>query len=304
MNAYKLLLKTLFGFYVRQNSPSVSTTEKPNFYKLYLSSHIHTYHLVTISPWPLLSSISAFLLTFNLVLWFHHHINFNQVLLNIFIVFSILIWWWVNIIYEATYLGLHTKKVVQGLKIGVILFIVSEIMFFFSLFWAFFHGALSPSIVLGSVWPPIGIIVLNPLHIPLLNTLILLVSGVTLTLSHYCLFIRNYGWVLFSLLITILLAIEFTIFQLVEYYEALFYICDGFYGSIFFFLTGFHGLHVMFGTIFLIVCFIRFLLHHFSPVHHAGFEFAIWYWHFVDVVWLCLYVFLYCWSAGQINLKF
>jgi heme/copper-type cytochrome/quinol oxidase subunit 3 len=198
------------------------------------------------------------------------------------------------------------------------LFIVSEVMFFFSFFWAFFHSSLSPSIVLGSVWPPIGINVLNPLKIPLLNTLILLLSGLTVTWSHHIIrdrswqfpffskssfevddFLNNYVLCVFSLFLTVLLGLEFTAWQAYEYYKATFYIYDGVYGSTFYMTTGLHGLHVIIGTIFLIVCFFRLINLHFTYDHHLGYEGAIWYWHFVDVVWIFLFLSIYCWGSGS-----
>jgi cytochrome c oxidase subunit 3 len=304
----------------------------------------HNFHIVTESPWPLFGAAAAFCITVGSVQKFH---AFDLAIAGV----SLLEWglclvcfvaflWWRDVVREATFLGYHTKKVVRGLRFGMILFIVSEVMFFFSFFWAFFHASLSPSVVLGSVWPPIGINVLNPLHLPLLNTFILLSSGLAVTISHFCICclspkwqtgvvhaFRNNKWPLhwdtrfphefgddrelisdddvevtnigqFTLLVTILLAFEFTCCQAYEYYDALFYINDGIFGSTFYVATGFHGLHVIIGTIFLVVCLFRFFKEHLLVKHHVGFEMAIWYWHFVDVVWLVLYVFIYCWSAG------
>jgi cytochrome c oxidase subunit 3 len=206
--------------------------------------------------------------------------------------------WWRDIIREATWQGYHTKIVQKGIKIGVILFIISEIMFFFAFFWAFFHSSLAPTIQIGSVWPPVGIIPLDPFKVPLLNTAILLWSGCTLTWSHHGLRSSNKFAQYIGLVLTIVLAIEFTVYQASEYINAPFFISDGIYGSTFYMATGLHGLHVIIGTLFLIVCFYRMIKGHFSYSHHVGYEAAIWYWHFVDVVWLFLFSTIYCWGSG------
>jgi heme/copper-type cytochrome/quinol oxidase subunit 3 len=279
----------------------------------------HTFHIVTRSPWPLYSSIAALFFTFGMVMYMHNY-KFGgfMVIWGFILILLMMFVWWRDIIRESTFGGYHTKKVQQGLRLGVILFIVSELMLFFSFFWAFFHSSLSPSIVLGSVWPPIGINVLNPLQIPLLNTLILLLSGLTVTWSHHI--IRDKEWqkdffadkqiedndflvdnfikCYFSLFLTVLLGLEFTFWQGYEYYKATFYIYDGIYGSTFYLTTGLHGLHVLVGTIFLIVCFFRLINLHFIYNHHFGYEAAIWYWHFVDVVWIFLFLSIYCWGSG------
>jgi heme/copper-type cytochrome/quinol oxidase subunit 3 len=182
-------------------------------------------------------------------------------------------------------------------------------MFFASFFWAFFHSSLSPSLELGSIWPPLGINVLNPLEVPLLNTLILLLSGLTVTWSHHiirdkdwqkfgCIVINDYIVCVIALFITILLGIEFTIWQAYEYIKATFYIYDGIYGSTFYMTTGLHGLHVIVGTLFLVVCLVRLLKLHFIFNHHFGYEAAVRYWHFVDVVWIFLFLSIYCWGSG------
>ena len=221
-----------------------------------------------------------------------------------FFFFNIIIFcWFRDIVREGTFEGKHGIFVTNGLKLGMVLFIISEIMFFFSFFWAFFHLSLAPSIQLGSIWPPYGIQVFNYKDIPLLNTLILLLSGLSVTWSHKESLnnkIKNKKNIFISLILTIILALIFTCLQILEYIEASFTIFDGGYGSIFFLATGFHGFHVLVGTIFLFFCLIRFLKFHFSRKHHLAFEFAIWYWHFVDVVWLILYLFVYWWSALNI----
>jgi len=207
--------------------------------------------------------------------------------------------WWRDVIREGTYIGDHTLVVTKGLRCGMILFIVSEVMFFFSFFWAFFHRALAPVYQLGCCWPPVGIEIINPFGVPLLNTAILLGSGVTVTWCHRELLVGNRGPALLSLLLTVLLGVFFTGLQAWEYVEASFTISDRVYGSTFFVATGFHGLHVLIGTVFLLVCLFRLYFGHFSKGHHFGFEAASWYWHFVDVVWIFLYLFIYWWGSIQ-----
>jgi len=185
----------------------------------------------------------------------------------------------------------------------MILFIVSEVMFFVSFFWAYFHFALSPAIEIGCLWPPYGIQVFNYLHIPLYNTFVLLLSGVCVTWTHNEILLKNSKNkfnTYFSLILTLILAIHFTYWQLREYIMSSFNISDSVYGSIFFMATGFHGFHVVIGTFFLFICLIRLLKGHFSMKHHLGLEFAIWYWHFVDVVWLFLYVCVYWWASTSL----
>ena len=179
----------------------------------------------------------------------------------------------------------------------MVLFIVSEVMFFFGFFWAFFHSALAPVPEIGSVWPPLGIQTIDAWGLPLFNTSLLLTSGVTITWAHHAIVCGNRTNALKGLLCTIILAVIFTIIQFVEYLEAPFTISDSIYGSTFYLATGFHGLHVVIGTIFLIVTTLRLINHHFTKEHHFGFEAAAWYWHFVDVVWLFLFVVIYWWGG-------
>nr|AFA56276.1 cytochrome c oxidase subunit III [Dascillus cervinus] len=255
----------------------------------------HPYHLVEVSPWPILGAFSALIMMMGLIKWFHLYKN-NLFLLGTLITLMIMYQWWRDISREGTYQGLHTYKVVMGLRWGMILFITSEVFFFVSFFWAFFHSSLSPSIELGMLWPPKEVIPFNPLKIPLLNTLILLTSGVTVTWAHHSLMENNFTQAIQSLGLTILLGFYFTALQAYEYLEAPFSISDSVYGSTFFMATGFHGLHVIIGSTFLLVCLLRLYMNHFSPIHHFGFEAAAWYWHFVDVVWLFLYISVYWWG--------
>jgi len=258
----------------------------------------HPYHLVSPSPWPLNTSISLLTLTFSAVLAFQ---NFSLAINNLTLALIALILsmslWFRDVISEGTYLGNHTLAVQKGISMGVALFIISEALFFLAIFWAFFHSALSPTIELGAKWPPVGINSVNPFELPLLNTVILLSSGVTITYSHHSLIQGNRSGALYGAVYTIILAIIFTALQGIEYSVSSFTISDGTYSSCFYFGTGFHGIHVMIGTAFLAVGLWRLLAYHLTENHHLGFESAILYWHFVDVVWLFLYISVYYWGS-------
>nr|ULR86953.1 cytochrome c oxidase subunit III [Macquartia sp. 4 HNL-2022a] len=261
-----------------------------------MSTHAnHPFHLVDYSPWPLTASIGAMTIVSGMVKWFHQYDNSLLLLGNIITILTIF-QWWRDISRESTFQGLHNSIVITGLRWGMILFIISEILFFLSFFWAFFHSSLSPSIELGAIWPPLGITPFNPFQIPLLNTVILLTSGITVTWAHHSLMENNFTQTTQGLFFTILLGIYFTMLQAYEYIEAPFTIADSVYGSTFFVATGFHGIHVLIGTTFLLICLIRHLSNHFSMSHHFGFEAAAWYWHFVDIVWLFLYISIYWWG--------
>nr|YP_010004124.1 cytochrome c oxidase subunit III [Prioneris clemanthe]QNR01230.1 cytochrome c oxidase subunit III [Prioneris clemanthe] len=257
--------------------------------------HNHPFHLVDFSPWPLTGAIGTMTLVTGLVKWFHNF-NMNLLILGYLIVILTMYQWWRDVCREGTFQGKHTILVTKGLRWGMILFIISEIFFFFSFFWAFFHSSLAPNIELGTMWPPMNINPFNPFQIPLLNTIILITSGLTVTWAHHALMINNFSQTSQSLLLTILLGFYFSMLQAYEYLEAPFSISDSVYGSTFFMATGFHGLHVIIGTIFLLTCYIRLNNNHFSSTHHFGFEAAAWYWHFVDVVWLFLYISIYWWG--------
>nr|YP_009114368.1 cytochrome c oxidase subunit III [Cyrestis thyodamas]AHL17270.1 cytochrome c oxidase subunit III [Cyrestis thyodamas] len=260
-----------------------------------MMNHNHPFHLVDYSPWPLTGAIGVMTMVTGMVKWFHNY-NINLLIIGYIIVILTMYQWWRDICREGTYQGKHTILVSKGLRWGMILFIISEIFFFISFFWAFFHKSLSPNIEIGAMWPPMNIIAFNPFQIPLLNTIILITSGITVTWAHHALMENNFSQVSQSLFITVILGIYFTILQAYEYIEAPFSIADSIYGSTFFMATGFHGLQVIIGTIFLTICFIRHLNNHFSMNHHFGFEAAAWYWHFVDVVWLFLYISIYWWG--------
>nr|WQF69674.1 cytochrome c oxidase subunit 3 [Ceramothamnion sp.] len=264
-------------------------------YKLYQR---HPFHLVDPSPWPFVASLSAFTCTLGGVLYFHAFKQGNYILICGFIsLLCVMFVWWRDVIRESTFEGHHTGIVQQGLRFGVILFIVSEILFFFAFFWAFFHSSLSPSVDIGAFWPPKGIITLSPWDIPAVNTLILLLSGCTVTWCHHALVANQRQQALLSLALTILLAILFTSLQAYEYTVADFRLSDGIYGSTFYLATGFHGFHVFVGTVSLLSCFFRLQKFQLTQQHHFGFESSAWYWHFVDVVWLFLFVSIYWWGG-------
>nr|YP_026045.1 cytochrome c oxidase subunit III [Xibalbanus tulumensis]AAS00886.1 cytochrome c oxidase subunit 3 [Xibalbanus tulumensis] len=255
----------------------------------------HPFHLVNSSPWPITSGIGAMTLLSGLLEWFH--LNESNMMKMGMTILLLSTWqWWRDVSREGTMQGLHTLSVSSGLRWGMILFITSEVLFFFSFFWAFFNSSLSPDIQVGSMWPPLGIKPFNPFQVPLLNTMILLASGVSITWSHNSMMEKNMSEAIQSLQVTIILGLMFTFIQVMEYKESPFSISDSVYGTTFFVATGFHGLHVIIGTSFLSVCLMRMILNHFSPTHHFGFEAAAWYWHFVDVVWLFLFSSIYWWG--------
>ena len=203
--------------------------------------------------------------------------------------------WWRDVSREGSYLGKHSYVVELGLRSGIILFIISEVFFFLSFFWRYFHRRWSPNAELGRVWPPFGIAIFNPFGVPLLNRIILLSSGASVTWAHHGMIQGNHSQAFKSLILTIILGVYFSILQAYEYYEARFRIGDRAYGSTFFIATGFHGLHVIVGTLFLLASTIRLFSGKLNHGHHFGFEASAWYWHFVDVVWLFLYVRVYAW---------
>lgn len=258
----------------------------------------HPFHLVSPSPWPITTSLSLFSITTSAAMSMHAfsyaYIFFFSSLISVIYSMSL---WFRDVISEGTYLGNHTLAVQRGLNIGVGLFILSEALFFLAIFWAFFHSALSPNIELGAEWPPMGIQAINPFELPLLNTVILLSSGVTVTYAHHSLIQGNRKGSLYGLIYTLILAILFTSLQGIEYSVSSFTLSDGIFGTCFYFGTGFHGLHVIIGTIFLAVGFWRTLAYHLTENHHLGLEAGILYWHFVDVVWLFLYVSIYYWGS-------
>jgi cytochrome c oxidase subunit III len=271
----------------------------------------HDYHLVDPSPWPLMGSIFAFLMAFGAIFWMKHleihgtkpgSYIFGVGLIGVlYVMFA----WWTDVIKEAEYGGYHTRVVQISHRYGMILFIASEVMFFVAWFWAFFDVSLFPGEAIqytrteftGGHWPPKGIEVIDPWHFPLLNTLILLTSGTTVTWAHHGLLHGDRSALKKGLILTILLGTLFTCIQAYEYAHAPFGFKGSIFGATFFMATGFHGFHVIIGTIFLTVCLIRAFAGQFTPKQHLGFEFAAWYWHFVDVVWLFLFSCIYVWGG-------
>jgi len=244
------------------------------------------------------TSFSAFTMMIGGVMCFQRHEQGLLVLSTSFILLLLLMFtWWNDVVCEGLFEGHHTAIVQEGLKQGMILFIVSEIMFFFAFFWAFFDASLNPNQCIGGVWPPAFMTVLDAWKIPFLNTLLLLTSGATLTYSHMAIRHGNKRQAYLGLVATLVLAVYFTGLQYFEYCNAPFSISDSVYGSVFFLITGFHGIHVMIGSIFLFVSLLRLNSDHFSQEHHLGFEFASWYWHFVDVVWIFVFIVIYLWGS-------
>jgi len=233
----------------------------------------HPFHLVNPRPWPILISFRIFNNLILAVRWFHK-INELSILLSIPCTFLCIYIWWRDVIREATFSGSHTKIVYNGIRIGIILFIISEVLFFISFFWAYFHISLSPDLEIGQLWSPKGINPFNPYDIPLLNTIVLISSGLTITWSHHAIININFKERLIRLFITIILGLYFTAIQIIEYKGSSFTIADSVYGSTFFVATGFH---VLIGTLFLIVTLWRINQLHFSSSHHFGFEAAAWY---------------------------
>lgn len=241
---------------------------------------------------------SLFSLTFTTGLGMHYFEQASSLLyISIFTLLFSFFFWFRDITNEATYLGDHTSAVQRGLNYGILLFIVSEALFFLAIFWAYFHNGLTPTVELGTLWPPTGLEPVNPFELPLLNTVILLSSGATITLAHHSLIRGQRSFSLYGSIATVILAILFTAFQAVEYSVSSFTMSDSIYGSCFFFGTGFHGLHVIIGTLFLAIGLWRIYAYHLTDHHHIGFETGILYWHFVDIVWLILYFSIYYWGS-------
>jgi cytochrome c oxidase subunit 3 len=263
----------------------------------------HPYHLVNPSPWPIVGAVSGLALALGFIAYMHGA-HFLWMAPGILGAAYTMIAWWSDVIKEA-HQGFHTKVVQIGLRYGMILFIASEVMFFVAWFWAFFEAALNPADpaqmmrleFTGGHWPPKGIEVFDPWHLPLINTLILLTSGTTVTWAHHALLHNDRRGLIWGLVCTVLLGLAFTGVQVYEYTHAPFSFGASIYGATFFMATGFHGAHVIIGTIFLAVCLLRAVRGDFTPKQHFGLEAAAWYWHFVDVVWLFLFTFVYVWAS-------
>ncbi|MDT0682384.1 cytochrome c oxidase subunit 3 [Roseicyclus sp. F158] len=257
----------------------------------------HDYHILPPSIWPLLSSVGAFIMLFGAVLWMHGSMPWMFAIGAILTVYT-MFGWWSDVVGESR-VGDHTPVVRIGLRYGFIMFIMSEVMFFAAWFWSFFKHALYPMQTFSEgQWPPPSIEVFDPWHLPLINTLILLCSGAAATWAHHALVHENNRKDMAAgLLLAVGLGILFTFFQFYEYSHAAFGFAGNIYGANFFMATGFHGAHVIIGTIFLFVCYVRLRMGDFTPEKHVGFEAAAWYWHFVDVVWLFLFAAIYIWGS-------
>lgn len=241
---------------------------------------LHPYHITAASPWPLLVSASVLAILSSAALWFNN-ISYSGTLLILGLITVIggSSLWFKDVVTEATHLGLHTRIVQQCLSLGVSLFIVTEAILFFSVFWAYFHSSLSPTVELGTSWPPVGLVPLSPITVPLLNTLLLVSSGATVTYGHHAMFQGTRGPAIAGIVLTVVLAIVFTSLQYIEYDVAGFSLSDGAFGSCFYFSTGLHGMHVAVGTMFLTAGLMRLTAYHFTKSHHLGLESAILYWH-------------------------
>jgi cytochrome c oxidase subunit 3 len=264
----------------------------------------HDYHLVDPSPWPIAGAVSAFVTAVGAVMWFHGQTYWIMIAGLLGVAFTMAAWW--RDVIRESQTGHHTQVVQLHLRYGMILFIASEVMFFVAWFWAYFDASLFSGEAIqasrveftGGRWPPQGIETFDPWHLPLLNTLILLTSGTTVTWAHHALLHNDRAGLKWGLAATIALGLAFTSVQAYEYAHAGFSYAGSIYGATFFMATGFHGFHVIVGTIFLTVCLLRAFAGHFRPEQHFGFEAAAWYWHFVDVVWLFLFASIYVWGAG------
>ena len=257
----------------------------------------HPFHIVDPSPWPFVGAFGAISLAIGGIMYMHGASIFTTLPGFAIILYTFYVWGR-DIVREANAGSEHTPQVRHGLRMGMVLFIASEVMFFFAWFWAFFNAAIYPTEQMGFLWPPEGVTIFNPWGIPFLNTIILLSSGVTVTWAHHALKKNDRKGLIMGLWVTVALGAIFTAFQAYEYMNAPFSITGGIYGTTFFMATGFHGAHVIIGTVFLAVCLFRSYKGHFTPDHHFGFEAAAWYWHFVDVVWLFLFTFVYWWTAS------
>lgn len=262
----------------------------------------HPYHIVRPSIWPLVASFAAGLLALGMVFFMHDYkigdlnIGLKGVIGGLAGVLAVMFFWWKDIIFETIHEKVHNEITETGMRFGMSLFIASEVMFFVAFFWAFFSSAFFPTEAIGFTWPPQGLEVIPPFELPFLMTLILLLSGCTVTWAHHAILEGHNKDAVTALGLSVLLGTVFLGFQVFEYGHVAFGFSDGIYPSTFFMATGFHGFHVFVGTVFLAVCWIRAHRGHFSPEKHFGFEAAAWYWHFVDVVWLFLFIAVYWWG--------
>jgi len=262
------------------------------------SGRKHLFHIVDPSPWPIITALSAFFMLSGLA-FYMHRIAFGGYFFffGIVAVASCMFFWFTDVVKEASFAGYHSLAVRTGIRYGFLLFIISEIMLFFGFFWAFFHSSFCPSILLGAQWPPVGIVVIPVLEFPLFNTALLIISGLSITWAHRGIALGSFREAIDAFIITIFLGFLFVGLQMFEYYEAFFNISDSVYSTTFYTLTGLHGMHVIVGASFITICFIRLLRRHFLTNHYLGFIFAVWYWHFVDAVWILLFLSVYCWGS-------
>ena len=261
------------------------------------------YHLVDPSPWPIIGALGGLLVVLGIIFAAHYG-DYIVLTIGALIVFTVMFFWWRDVVRESRTPGLHTPVVRLGLRYGMLFFISSEVMFFVAFFWSFFNFALFPDNVSGlanPVWPPPNIHSPDPYHFALLMTMVLLLSGTTITWAHHSLIENDRKGMMTGLGLTVLLGVAFTCIQLWEYTHSPFkFVGGGVYPSVFFLATGFHGFHVIVGTSFLLVCWFRARAGQFTPQRHFGFEAAAWYWHFVDVVWLFLFTCVYWWGASAV----
>lgn len=266
----------------------------------------HDYHLVDPSPWPFIGSISAFIMAVGGIYWMRADVPW-VFLIGLTGVLYTMFGWWSDVIKES-HAGDHTPVVQLHHRYGMILFIASEVMFFVAWFWAYFDmffyydeaQQIGRVAATGGNWPPTGVELFNPWHLPIFNTLLLVTSGMTVTWAHHALLEDDREGLKWGLVLTCILGAIFTFVQVLEYGSAGFSFSGNIYGATFFMATGFHGFHVLVGTIFLLVCLFRAMNGHFTPKQHLGFEFAAWYWHFVDVIWLFLFASIYVWGSWGI----
>jgi len=263
----------------------------------------HDYHMVEPSPWPAVMSLAVLIMAMGGIFWMHHWTPWVFAVGLIGVLYTMYAWW-SDVIKEANE-GFHTPVVQMHHRYGMMLFIASEVMVFFGFFWAYFDGFFRLDDIeqyarvaaTSGAWPPTGIELFDPFHLPLFNTLLLLTSGTTVTWAHHALLEGDRDGLKAGLWLTVLLGAVFTCVQALEYSEAGFSFAGSMYGATFFMATGLHGFHVLIGTIFLAVCLIRVYRGDFTPERHLGFEFAAWYWHFVDVVWIFLFASIYVWGS-------
>lgn len=259
---------------------------------------LHPFHLVDPSPWPITTAFSIMNVAITLALTAHGYIGTFYILyLCIITLMYSMTLWFKDIVAESTLLGFHSFLVKKGLNQGFMLFVISEILIFASLFWAFFHSSMNPSIEIGMSWPPVGILSVDPAELPLLNTIVLLASGVTVTYSHHGLIHGHRNHTFYGFVYTTLLIFIFVMFQYLEYAYSNFTLTDGVYGSTFYSATGLHGLHMIMLTIMLIVCTFRVYNYDFTNTSHVFAESTILYLHVLDVIWLFIYIFFYWWGS-------